>query len=125
MAELPWDLIPGSDEPAPGMVPIERDPLCAAIGRELVRFFEQEEPASAPPRCHDCAFRAGTLANESYTIANALKCVMEGIPFYCHHGEENGEPTRLCRGWIALAPPAVLEEIAQAIATQRGEVSHG
>lgn len=122
--KLPWDLIEGSDVPAPGMVQIEPDELCAALGRELARFADQAEPPGAPPRCHDCAFRAGTLANTSLTIANALKCAMEGIPFYCHHGEVDGEPTRLCRGWIALAPKEVLAEIAQAIAMQ-SEVTHG
>ena len=119
--KLPWDFIAGSDDPAPGMVPIEYDEVGAAVGRQLVRFFEQEEPPGAPPRCHDCAFRLGTPANTSLgTMANALKSVMEGEPFYCHHGQEQGEPTLLCRGWIALAPKEVLAEIAQAIATHRG-----
>jgi|SRR6185312_6521128 len=122
--KLPWDFIAGSDDPAPGMIPIQYDETGAAVGRELVRFFEQAEPPGAPPRCQDCAFRLGTPANTSLgTMANVLKHVMEGTPFYCHHGQENGEPRLLCRGWIALAPAEVVEEIAQAIATQREEVS--
>lgn len=126
---MPYDFVDGSDEPAPGMVPVESTvcELGAAVGRELARFADQAEPAGAPPRCHDCAFRLGTLANRSLgTLANALKCAMEGLPFYCHHGEVKGEPTRLCRGWIALSSQETLAPIAEQIAAfHAAEVPHG
>jgi hypothetical protein len=62
----------------------------------------------------------GTLANQSLgTVGNALKSAVEGTPFYCHHGQENGEPTRLCRGWIALSSEKTLRPIAEKIAASK------
>ena len=58
-------------------------------------------------RCDDCAFTLGTRPNRSVsTLADAVKCVTEGIPFYCHKGDDPG--TRLCGGFTdALAHPAL------------------
>lgn len=66
--------------------------LTAALGRELVRLvLGNEQP---PDMCRDCAFRLGSEPNQSYTAFDALKCVVEGIEFECHHGEE-----RRCAGF--------------------------
>ena len=49
-------------------------------------------------RCLTCAFRKGDHpANGSpETLMSALKCVMEGEPFWCH------EHDRACAGWAAM-----------------------
>ena len=60
-------------------------------------------------RCDDCAFTKGTRPNQSTaTLADAVKCVVESVPFYCHKGDLPG--TRLCGGYTdALAHPALRE----------------
>lgn len=92
-------------------VPNVPSPAGAALGRELSRFVDVEEAANrvlyphVPRRCDDCAFLLGTVPNQCMpTVADALKCTMEGEPFYCHKGLLGGaEPRRLCAGWLALA----------------------
>lgn len=66
-------------------------------------LFVDAEEAKAPlangqQRCATCAFRQGTYPNGSPTTQmDALKCVIEGVPFYCH------EDTRqLCAGYALL-----------------------
>lgn len=45
-------------------------------------------------RCEDCAFTAGTRANESPdTKLKTYLCVQNAVPFYCHMHEG------LCAGW--------------------------
>ena len=111
----PWDFsIP--DTPDTG-VPNLPSPQGAELGRELARLTdaaEAEALAQFPnqlPRCDDCAFRLGTPPNRSTaTLMDALKCVVEGVPFYCHKGvdEDKGRgPTRLCGGWVSLAGKGV------------------
>lgn len=74
------------------------------LGAKLAKWCDDAEPAARlrcpelPPRCNSCAFRGGPhLANGSpATLLDALKCVMEGVSFFCH------EPARedaLCMGW--------------------------
>jgi hypothetical protein len=46
----------------------------------------------------------GTVPNRCLpTVMDALKCVLEQEPFYCHEAPPDaaGDPTRLCRGWVA------------------------
>ena len=74
-----------------------------ALGVELARLCDGEETAhpDAPQRCATCAFRAGTDPNGCLpTLMDALKCAMEGVPFYCH--ERMGE---LCAGWRLMIAP--------------------
>jgi len=80
------------------------EPLGQALGQQLARFADQEKELF-PPRCASCAFRAGTFPNGCLTTtANAMKCVIEREPFYCHeHRAVDGTPTQLCRGWAMLA----------------------
>lgn len=48
-------------------------------------------------RCKTCAFRMGTVPNGCIqTQADAMKAVMEGIPFLCHQNM-----TKTCHGWFA------------------------
>jgi hypothetical protein len=78
-----------------------------ALGKEPARLCDVEEErqrAQFPnqqPRCNDCAFRAGTNPNGcSETLMDALKCVIEQEPFYCHKGlDETGNAKHICRGW--------------------------
>ncbi len=56
-----------------------------------------------PQPCNSCAFRAGTFPNGcTETVLDALKCVMEGVPFYCHQSPSNGKGgyTGLCAGYL-------------------------
>jgi hypothetical protein len=71
-------------------------------GYHLSRFADAEE-AKAPlangrERCITCAFRCGTYPSGSPTTTmDALKCVIEGVPFMCH------EDTRqICAGYALL-----------------------
>lgn len=50
--------------------------------------------------CRTCAFRRGSFPNGCLTTtADALKCVIETVPFYCHEDMNGGHPSRLCEGW--------------------------
>jgi len=95
-----------------------------ALGAELARLCDAEEshvrerhPRSAR-RCNDCAFRLGTDPNGCpETLMDAVKGLIEGVPFYCHkHFDENGRPTRLCAGWaICVGTEAPLAAMAAAV----------
>lgn len=70
-------------------------------GYYMARFVDAEEAkgklANGSERCATCAFRQGTYPNGSPTTQmDALKCVMEGIPFGCH------EESKPCAGWALL-----------------------
>lgn len=66
------------------------------LGYHLARFFEQAPQIAE--RCFTCAFRQGTDPNGCPpTVMDAMKCVMEGVPFYCHE-----RPTELCGGYVCL-----------------------
>lgn len=72
------------------------------LGGELVRLVEPVmDKAVADARCSSCAFRAGTVPNACLTTAaDALKCTLEGWPFFCHMGEKP-----VCAGWVAARAP--------------------
>ena len=73
-------------------------------GAHLVRLTEPAvqqlaDDGEADERCATCAFRLGTFPNGCpETVLDALKCVMEGEPFYCHDKKRLGET---CHGWFA------------------------
>ncbi len=85
----------------------------AALGRELARLVDEAEPRARlvepaiPPRCASCAFRAGPHApnGSEATLGDALKCVLENVPFDCHEPARAGHP---CSGWqmLQLAHPS-------------------
>jgi hypothetical protein len=71
------------------------------LGAMLARFVDNVPQLSE--RCFTCAFRQGTDANGSpITTMDAMKCVMEGVPFYCHETETPQNPKRLCAGYLNL-----------------------
>lgn len=71
------------------------------LGFTLARFVDNAPQIAE--RCFTCAFRQGTDANGSpVTTMDALKCTMEGVPFYCHEIEDRENPHRLCAGYVNL-----------------------
>lgn len=86
--------------------------LMADLGR-------RDAPMPIPEQCLTCAFREGTAPNMSAgTGIMALNCVLRIDPdrFACHHGMKDGEPSKLCSGYIAamLAPFSEVKEILTA-----------
>jgi hypothetical protein len=66
-----------------------------SVACDVVMAVEHPSSADGGP-CHDCAFRAGTEANQTeHTVELARLCVEGFRPFYCHI-----QPG-LCRGYIA------------------------
>lgn len=71
--------------------------LIASIGR-------RDTPFELPECCLTCAFREGCMTNlMAATGKVALDCVLglDKDRFSCHHGMKDGEPTKLCVGYIA------------------------
>lgn len=69
-----------------------------AIAHQKQQFPKMKEP------CVTCAFRVGTIPNGCpQTQLDALKCVVEGVPFMCHHGTKDaqGNFNEFCAGWFA------------------------
>ena len=81
-------------------------PVSIEAGEHMARMAETavaQVAAMGDPdeRCSTCAFRKGTLPNQcADTICDALKCVVEREPFYCH---DKGRKGRVCHGWFAAA----------------------
>lgn len=75
-----------------------------AMGEQLARLTERSIQRLAADgeedgRCKSCAFRAGTVPNGCLqTQMDALKAVIEDVPFLCHQAHSNGWP---CHGWYA------------------------
>ena len=86
--------------------------LMADLGR-------RDAPMPIPDSCLTCAFREGTLPNMTAGTGKvALDCVL-GIDrdrFACHHGLKEGQPSKLCAGYVAalLAPFSQVREILEA-----------
>lgn len=98
MPKVDWDFIDGADTPQPGInTPNLPTPEGAELGREVARMADaQYTQTGRDTRCHDCAFRLGTIPNQSAaSLMDAVKCVMEGVPFNCHIDQ------RPCWGWVA------------------------
>ena len=79
-------------------------PAGKALGAQLVRLTEPaiaELAGEGEPdeRCKSCAFRLGTVPNGCMqTQSDALKAVIENVPFLCHQGDKKGA---ICHGWFA------------------------
>lgn len=97
---------PGERGSVPNVPTEDGAELGAAIARLCEReILEQEREQRTPPeRCVDCAFRLGTTPNQcAPTLMDAVKCLVENTPFWCHHDVgPDGEPTRLCAGLVIL-----------------------
>jgi hypothetical protein len=69
-----------------------------AIAEQKKQFPNMREP------CATCAFKAGTIPNGCpQTLMDATKCLVEGVPFMCHHGtqDKDGNFNEFCVGWFA------------------------
>jgi hypothetical protein len=115
----PWDF---STPSGPGdSVPNLPSEEGALWGRDLARLADVAEARQRNafpdqhPRCVDCAFTLGTEPNRSLpTLMDAMKCVIEKVPFYCHKGiADEGKPKRLCVGYMLLLSEADAAERKQ------------
>lgn len=86
------------------LVPNRPTALGRQLGAQLARmadkaraqFIDKNGKIGEP--CHSCAFRRGTVPNGcEETVMDAIKCVMESVPFFCHETKGNNKP--LCAGW--------------------------
>lgn len=87
----------------------------------LARAGRRDAPMELPECCLTCAFREGCMTNQmAATGKMALDCVLGIDPdrFACHHGMKDGEPTKLCVGYIAatMAPWSFAKEVVAAVA---------
>jgi hypothetical protein len=94
--------------------------LIAAAGRK-------DSPVDLPEPCLTCAFRAGSLPNQTgATVKMALDCVLGVDPdrFACHHGMKNGEPSKTCVGYVAarIAPWSFVKEVLASAQAELAEV---
>lgn len=74
------------------------------MGAQLARLTEPwikrlAAQGEADARCKSCAFTPGTVPNGCLqTQLDALKAVVENVPFLCHQHDRKGSP---CHGWFA------------------------
>jgi len=83
------------------------------MGKFIVRATEPcieqlNQEGEPDERCKTCAFRLGTVPNGCLqTQLDALKAVLENVPFMCHQKKNN-----VCYGWYAARQaPAVKGKI--------------
>lgn len=84
------------------------DPMGKELQAHTMRLFVQPgldalAKAGAPDiRCSTCAARPGTVPGGCLvTQADFQKAILENVPFMCHSHMEDGEPDRVCHGWLA------------------------
>lgn len=81
-------------------------PISIEAGQQVARLAENavaRVAAMGDPdeRCSTCAFRLGTQPNQcGDTLSDAMKCIIEREPFYCHDKKRIGRP---CHGWFAVS----------------------
>lgn len=100
------------------------------LGKALALFAEigrRAAPMPIPEPCLTCAFREGTMPNQTAGTGKvALDCVLriDTDRFACHHGMKDGDPQKLCAGWIAamLAPFSEVKEILAAFQDELAEI---
>lgn len=93
------------------------------LGEALVLIAREGRKVATgpiPDPCLTCAFRPNTIANTSAgTGLMALNCTIgaDDARFACHHGMKDGEPQKVCAGYIAakLAPWGFTVEIVKAL----------
>jgi hypothetical protein len=97
----------------------------AILGAALAQLAEAGCRAvgdDAVPWCATCAFKPGSMPNQmAATGLTAYKCAIgvDPEPFGCHHGLAlDGQPTRLCAGWLAAkhAPWELVKEVSERLA---------
>jgi len=108
---MPWPYAEPPADGAPGVPNVPTDEG-RALGAEIARLVDNDEARvraaglPVPPRCGDCATRLGTPPNGcAPTLMDFVKCAAEGEPFMCHVGAVDGEPARICGGWLLAVTP--------------------
>lgn len=94
--------------------------LLAAAGRK-------DAPMEIPECCLTCAFRPGCMTNQmAATGKTALDCVLGIDPdrFACHHGMKDGQPSKICVGYIAarLAPWSFTKDVLIAMQAELDKI---
>lgn len=76
----------------------------AILGEALARIAESVTGELPQECCATCAFRRGCMTNlmaSTGLVAFACAVGADPDPFACHHGMKDGEPTKICAGWLA------------------------
>jgi len=102
----------------------------AILGAGMVALAEagRKHAPELPPMCATCAFDHNSMTNKmAGTLIAAMNCVL-GIDtdrFACHHGMENGQPTKLCAGYIAavLAPWDYTVEVMAVVSKELNDMA--
>jgi len=95
--------------------------LIAQIGR-------RDAPIPIPDCCLTCAFREGSMPNQTAGTGKTALDIVLGIDrdrFACHHGMKDGEPKKLCVGYVAamLAPFSEVKAIISAVHDELANIS--
>jgi hypothetical protein len=97
----------------------------AIVGEALAQIAESVTGALPKDCCATCAFRRGCMTNQmASTGLVAWKCAIgaDPDPFACHHGMVDGEPTKVCAGWLA-AKVADFEDVKRISAEMLAKVN--
>jgi len=86
----------------------------------LLESAGRREMPGLPEGCATCAFREGCMTNMmAGTTLVALKCALgqDADRFACHHGMKDGQPKKLCAGYVAaiLASHTLKEQVVLAM----------
>lgn len=109
MSKIPWEFsvpLTEGEQGSPNLPSPEGELLGHHLARLTLPLIERAQARfpgdSSLAPCSECAYVAGTVPNRSLaTVGDALKCSVERTEFCCHKGQVNGEPRRLCAGWLA------------------------
>jgi hypothetical protein len=104
-SSCPRHFLPAKPETeTPTVVPNSPSAEGVLAGKELARIFQPaiesfEAIPDMPHRCKTCAFRLGTIPNQTLpTVMDAVKCIAEKEDFFCHTDTD-----QLCVGYVAAA----------------------
>lgn len=91
----------------------------------LADLGERDSPVPLGERCLTCAFRKGSVPNQTAgTGVMALNCALGIDPdrFACHHGMTDGKPKKICVGYMAarLAPWSSVKELIAIVHQELG-----
>lgn len=99
--------------------PSRHGKLLGAALATISALGRRDAPMPIPECCLTCAFREGTMPNETAATGKMALDIVLGIDrdrFACHHGMKDGEPQKICVGYIAamLAPFSEVRAILSA-----------
>lgn len=94
------------------------------LGEALADLAEAGRIPGAPDLCATCAFRRGSMPNQTAATGKlALDIVLriDTDDFACHHGMSDGRPTKLCVG-AYLAKQVSFTEVRRVIGQLRDKL---